>query len=71
MRGVDSRAALQLFLKENQPSKAVQLLLDNLQLLSQLKADELWDNKNEHNGIIGQILKSLQQQNIFDKVCFS
>nr|CAD2158149.1 unnamed protein product [Meloidogyne enterolobii] len=68
MRGVDSRAALQLFLKENQPSKAVQLLLDNLQLLSQLKADELWDNKNEHNGIIGQILKSLQQQNIFDKL---
>uniref|UniRef100_A0A915N5Y4 GRIP domain-containing protein n=1 Tax=Meloidogyne javanica TaxID=6303 RepID=A0A915N5Y4_MELJA len=67
MRGVDSRAALQLFLKENQPSKAVQLLLDNLQLLSQLKADELWDNKNEHNGIIGQILKSLQQHKIFDK----
>uniref|UniRef100_A0A914KFL7 Uncharacterized protein n=1 Tax=Meloidogyne incognita TaxID=6306 RepID=A0A914KFL7_MELIC len=72
MRDGDSRAALELFLRANQPSKAVQLLLDNLQLLSQLKTSELGndeeDEEEENNGIIGQIIQSLQQQEIFDKL---
>jgi len=74
MRDGDSRAALELFLRANQPSQAVQLLLDNLQLLSQLKTSELGndeeDEEEENNGIIGQIIQSLQQQEIFDKVWF-
>lgn len=74
MRDGDHRTALELFLRANQPAHAVQLLLDNQQLLSQLASTEIEnvegddDEEIENNGIIGRIIHSLQQQEIFDKV---
>jgi hypothetical protein len=75
MRDGDNRAALELFLRANQPAQAVQLLLENRQILSELTStqnanDESDDEEERNNEIIGQLIHSLQQQELFDKVIF-